>query len=164
MNEHALREKTCFLTGHRDIPRELYPEVQRKLEQAVERLVAQGIRYFGVGGALGFDTMAALSILELRNRCPGVRLALILPCKDHDFGWPGADRELLQKIAKQADQVVYTAEKYYNGCMYKRNRHMAERSGWCVCYMDRPTGGTAYAVSYALSLGVEIINLADEDS
>ena len=160
MNEQNMREKTCFFAGHRDIPREQYPEVQRRIEQATERLIAQGITYFGVGGAVGFDTLAALTVLKLRPKYPGVRLVLILPCKDHDFSWPGEDRELFQQIAAKADKVVYTAEKYYNGCMYKRNRHMAEQSGWCITYLDRPTGGTAYAVSYAQSVGVRIINLA----
>jgi len=163
VNEHALRGKTCFLSGHRDIPPALYPDVQQKLKRTLERLIAKGVLYFGVGGALGFDAMAALSVLELRTRYPDIRLALILPCKNHDFSWPGADKALFRKIAKQANKIVYTAEKYYNGCMYKRNRHMAERSGWCVCYLNRATGGTAYAVSYAQSVGVNIINLADED-
>jgi len=140
----------------------LYPVVRQKLEQAAHRLIAQGVQYFGVGGALGFDMLAALSILDLREQYPGIRLVLILPCKDHDFGWPGEDRNLFRRVAKQADKIVYTAEKFYNGCMYKRNRHMAEQSGWCICYLDRAIGGTAYSVSYAKSVGVNIINLADD--
>jgi len=161
VNENPLREQTCFFTGHRDLPRERYPEVQGLLERAIERLIAQGVTFFGVGGAMGFDTLAALTVLKLRPQHPGIRLILILPCKDHDFAWPGEDRELFKKIADQADKVIYTSEKYHNGCMYKRNRHMAEQSAWCVCYMDRVTGGTAYAVSYAQSVGVRIINLAE---
>ena len=161
MSENEIREKTCFFSGHRDIPREQYPEVQQKLERVVLRLIDQGVQYFGVGGAMGFDTIAALTVLKMKRAHPEVRLVLILPCKDHAFGWPGKDRELFETIASRADKVVYTSEKYYNGCMYKRNRHMAEQSGWCVCYLDRATGGTAYTVSYAQSVGVRIINLAE---
>ncbi|MCL2563943.1 MAG: SLOG family protein [Oscillospiraceae bacterium] len=163
MSENALREKTCFLTGHRDIPSTQYAEVVQKLERAVERLVARGVVYFGVGGALGFDTLAALTVLRVREQCPAVRLVLVLPCKDHHFSWPGKDKKIFEQIAKQADKVVYATEKYYSGCMYKRNRMMAEQSGWCICYMERATGGTAYAVSYAQSVGVQIVNLADEE-
>ncbi|MCL2569217.1 MAG: DUF1273 domain-containing protein [Oscillospiraceae bacterium] len=162
MEETTMREKTCFLTGHRDIPRDKYPEVLAKLERAVDGLIARGVEYFGVGGALGFDMLAALTVLRARRQHPEVKLILVLPCKDHDFGWPGEDRAIFEQIVSQVDKVVYTAEKYYGGCMYKRNRHLAEQSGFCVCYLDRVTGGTAYTVSYAKSLGVQIINLADE--
>lgn len=161
MNETPLRDKTCFFTGHRDIPKELYPEVQEKIEQIVERLIAQGVLYFGVGGARGFDTLAAFTVLKLRPRHPELRLVLIGACKDQAFGWPGEDRKMFELIAAQADKVIYTSEKYYSGCMYKRNRHMADKSGWCVCYLDRATGGTAYTVNYARSIGVRILNLAE---
>lgn len=164
MNEVDLREKTCFFTGHRDIPRERYPEIQRKLEKAVISLIDKGVLYFGGGGALGFDTIASLTILRLKRRYPEIRLVLILPCKNHDFSWQGEDKELFEKIKSKADKVVYTAERYYNGCMYRRNRHMVDGSGWCICYQERPTGGTAYTVNYALSKGVRIINLADDIS
>jgi len=161
VKEQHLREKTCFFTGHRNILREQYPAIRKKLEQELERLIAQGVQYFGVGGTLGFDNLAAVTVLKVKRRHPDIRLVLILPCKDHDFNWPGEDRELLENIAIHADRVVYTSEKYYNGCVYKQSRHMAEQSGWCVCYMERTTGGTAYAVNYAQSVGVRIINLAE---
>jgi len=162
--EHTTREKTCFFTGHRDIPRELYPEVQQRLERAIEGLIDQGVQYFGGGGALGFDTIAALTVIKLKRTYPHIRLIMILPCKDHDFSWQGEDKTLLERILAHADKVVYTAEKYYNGCMYKRNRHMADGSGWCICYLERPTGGTAYTMSYALSVGVQMINIADDET
>jgi len=161
MQEITLKEKTCFFTGHRNIPQEKYLEVQEKLEQTIEQLIAQGVRYFGAGGALGFDTLAALTVLKLKRQHPEIRLALILPYNDYGSNWPDRDRELHAQIANRADKVIYTSERYYNGCMYKRNRHMAEQSGHCVCYLERVTGGTAYTVSYAKSIGVPIINLAE---
>jgi len=162
MSTNPLKDKTCFFTGHRDIPPDQYPAVQKKIEQAVQNLIAQGVQYFGVGGAMGFDTLAAFTVLQLKKEHPDIRLALILPCKNHDFSWQGEDQHLLNKMKTQADKVVYLAERYYSGCMYKRNRHMADSSGWAIVYLDRETGGTAYTVSYAKSVGVRIINLAEE--
>ena len=161
MQETTHRDKTCFFTGHRDLVLEKYPEVQKRLEDTIEQLIAQGIQYFGAGGALGFDTLAALTVLKLKRNHPEIRLALILPYKDYSSNWPDKDRELFAQIAGRADKVIYTSERYYNGCMYKRNRHMAEQSGWCICYLERATGGTAYTVSYAKSIEVRIINLAE---
>ena len=50
-----VREFTCCFTGHRDIPREDYQEVKHRTEKAVESLIKKGVKYFGAGGALGFD-------------------------------------------------------------------------------------------------------------
>ena len=162
MSQGALREKTCLFTGHRDIPRASYPDIQRKLEAAMERLIGEGVRYFVGGGAIGFDTLAALTVIKLKRRHPRIRLVLILPCKNQDFSWQGEDKSLFEKIQARADKVVYASERYYSGCMNKRNRLMAENSGWAICYLDRPTGGTAYTINYAKSMGVNIINLAEE--
>ena len=46
------------------------------------------------------------------------------------------------------------------GCMYKRNRHLVDHSGVCVCYLTKDSGGTTYTVRYARAHGLEIINLA----
>lgn len=156
-----LKDKTCFFTGHRDIPLEKMPHIQKELEETVISLIERGIIYYGVGGALGFDTIAALTVIKLKAQYPQLRLVMILPCRNHHFSWQGKDIRVFEGIQAQADKVIYTADRYYNGCMYKRNRHMAEGSGYCVCYMARPTGGTAYTVNYARSMGVEIINIAE---
>jgi len=47
----------CF-TKHRPIPAEKYPEVQRSLTFQVIRLINRNVRYFYVGGHLGFDMKA----------------------------------------------------------------------------------------------------------
>lgn len=48
-------------------------------------------------------------------------------------------------------KVVYTAEHYYRGCMFKRNRHLVDNSSVCICYLTSDHGGTAYTVRYAQS-------------
>jgi len=159
----ALRDKTCFFSGHRDIPPEQFEAVQASIGQAVEYLITQGVQYFCVGGAFGFDTLAALTVLQRKQIHPEIRLALILPCKGHDFSWQGEDKTPFEKICAQADRVLYTSDRYYSGCMNKRNRHMADVSAWGIVYLDRETGGTAYITSYARSVGVKIVNLADEE-
>lgn len=161
MAEIDLKEKTCFFTGHRDIPQDKIPEIQAKLEEAVISLIDKGVIYYAVGGALGFDTVATLTIIKLKSKYPQIRLVMILPCKNYDFSWQGKDMKVFESLKKRADKVVYTAERYYNGCMYKRNRHMAEGSGFCICYQKAPTGGTAYTINFAKSLGIHIINIAE---
>lgn len=160
MDERELRDQTCFFCGHQEIDPEELPQVQLKLTKAVEALIAQGVRYFAVGGGWGYDMLAATTVLHFRQQHPDLRLAVVLPCKNLDASWQGHDKREFEQVLNQADRVMYATERFYSGCMYKRNRQLAENSGWCVCYLERDASGTAYTVCYAQSVGVRIINLA----
>ncbi|MEE1491995.1 MAG: SLOG family protein, partial [Massilioclostridium sp.] len=65
-----MKNQTCCFTGHRDLPPQKLPYIQKRLEQELLQLIHQGVRYFGAGGALGFDTLAALTVLRLRETYP----------------------------------------------------------------------------------------------
>ena len=60
------RPFTCCFTGHRNLPEALEEEIWRRVYACLELLLEEGVRYFGVGGALGFDTMVAEKLLALR--------------------------------------------------------------------------------------------------
>ena len=122
-------------------------------------LIDKGVLFYGAGGALGFDTIAAESVLELKEKYPQIKLILVLPCKDQTSGWYDSDVKKYNEILSRADKVVYTSERYYDGCMLKRNRYLVDNSGYCICYLKRNTGGTAYTVNYARQLGVFVYNI-----
>lgn len=156
-----MRDKTCCFTGHRDIPADERTQLAAKLEQTLRELIYSGIRYFGAGGALGFDTLAAQTVLKLREEYPHIRLILVLPCRTQTRGWPDEDVRIYEAIKSAADKIRYTSEEYTRGCMHKRNRHLVDNSSVCVSYMTKNTGGTAYTVDYARKEHVRIINLAE---
>lgn len=156
----SIREQTCCFTGHRDLPPNESAIIGHRLEQALRELILSGVRFFGAGGALGFDTLAAQTVLSLRQEYPHIRLILVLPCLSQTRGWRPKDVEVYEAIKKQADKVTYTAREYTKGCMHRRNRHLVDCSGTCVCYLKRDTGGTAYTVRYAREQGLRVINLA----
>lgn len=124
------------------------------LDEEIERLAAHGIRFFGAGGAEGFDTLAAQAVLRARARRPELRLILVLPFPRR-VTTPEYDR-----IRNAADKVVYVSESYWEGCYHARNRRLVESSSVCVAYL-RAGGGTGYTVGYCRRLGVEVINLAE---
>ena len=115
--------------------------------------------YFGTGGALGFDTMAAQTVLALKPRFPHIKLILVLPCQTQTKRWSENDQKIYNLIRHQADKIVYMSEHYYKGCMHARNRHLVDNSSICVCYLTASHGGTAYTVNYALQQGLRVINL-----
>ena len=155
-----MRNETCCFTGHRQLLSEERAEIGTMLESVITALYQKGIRYYGAGGALGFDCLAAQTVLKLKSSYPSIKLILVLPCLTQTRGWRPEDIDEYERIKAQADKVVYTAQQYTPGCMHKRNRHLVDNSSVCVCYLNRESGGTAYTVDYAEKKGLEIINLA----
>jgi uncharacterized phage-like protein YoqJ len=155
-----MREKTCCFTGHRQISPEHLPAISKKLKETLTFYIKKGYRYFGAGGALGFDTLAAQTVLLLKKQYPDIRLILVLPCQDQASRWQRQEIEEYERVKAAADKVVYTSDHYYNGCMHKRNRHLVDYSSLCICYLTNDSGGTKYTVDYALSRGLEVVNLA----
>lgn len=162
MSTNEKRESTCCFTGHRELPTRELNCIKTELEKTITILIDRGIRYFGAGGAWGFDALAAKAVLKLRQQHPHIRLILVLPCHDQTKKWSAQKVAEHERIMAQADKVVYTAEHYYEGCMHKRNRHLVENSSVCVCYLTKCSGGTDYTVSYARLQGLEVINIAPE--
>lgn len=154
------REACCF-TGHRKLPANRIAEIMERLEEEIERLIRKGVRDFLAGGALGFDTLAALTVLKLRNVYPDVRLILMLPCRDQTRYWSAHDVSVYETIRERADKVTYIAQRAHPGCMHARNRALADNSSWCVCFLVEPRGGTKYTVEYARRKGLRVINVAD---
>lgn len=107
-----MKEKTCCFTGHREIPSGQRRRIFAKTEEAIEGLIKKGYLYFGAGGALGFDTIAAFAVLKLKERYPDIRLILVLPCFSQTRGWSQEDIEIYDDIKQKADKVVYTSQEY----------------------------------------------------
>lgn len=149
----------CF-TGHRVIAPAAAPTVASRLYDTLRELISEGFSEFAAGGALGFDTLAAKTVLALKRDFPNIKLTLILPCLEQTKGWRPSDIDAYGHILKSADEVIYTAEEYFAGCMHKRNRRLVDESSVCVCYLTTERGGTAYTVKYARENGLRIINLA----
>lgn len=111
---------------------------------------------------MGFDTLAAQTVIDLRNNYQQVKLILVLPCKSQADRWSESNRKMYEFIKEQANKIVYTSEKYTRGCMHRRNRHLVDNSSVCVCYLTESSGGTAYTVRYAVDKGIEVKNLAEK--
>lgn len=154
-----MKDKTCCFTGHRVIPIGEYEEIKQNLKDEISSLIGKGVIYYGCGGALGFDTLCAEVIIDLKTSFPHIKLILVLPCPEQADRWSETDRQRYEHIKEQADKIVYTSPHYTSDCMHKRNRHLVDNSGYCICYQRRETGGTAYTVNYAITAEINIIYL-----
>lgn len=150
MNKIKLRAQTCCFTGHREIFSGDEIILEKWLEKTISWLyLYNGVRYFGSGGAIGFDIFAAEVVLRLMRKHPDIKLVLVLPCPLHDKFWNEEWKQRFARIAEQASKIVYTSDRYHDCCMHIRNRHLINHSEWCIAYCRKYYGGTAYTVSYA---------------
>lgn len=130
------------------MPKNQIPTIEAKLTEKLKKLMIQGTTHFIVGGAVGFDTIAAQKILDLRNDYNKIKLILAIPCEDQSSKW------------SDEDKVIYISKKYEKDCMLKRNRYMVSNSDCViVAWNGRKRGGTYYTLNYAKKLGKEIILL-----
>lgn len=153
----VIKKYTVCFTGHRYIPAGEFENVSSVLEKTVRGLIQRGYLFFATGGALGFDTLAAQTILKLKDEFPKIELHLVLPCLTQTQSWKKEDIDIYEKIKAVADSVEYTSYEYTRGCMFKRNRKLVDMSVLCVCFLRKSTGGTAYTVKYAKVKNLQII-------
>lgn len=149
----------CF-SGHRRLPQDS-GELKKRLRAAVIDLINRGVIFFGAGGALGFDTLAAETVLELKAEYPQIRLVMVLPCppEQQTLKWNSEQQKRYYGILGKADKVSILSPQYTSECMLKRNRHMVDNSAYLICYLREKSGGTFYTVNYAEKHNLNITRL-----
>jgi len=157
-----MKSHTACFTGHRRIPAADLPLLSKILEETIENLICQGVIYWGCGGAIGYDQMAGLAVLRLREKYPSVKLIMVLPCHGQESKWSEKDKEAYRRLLAAADKTVYVSDTYDSGCMARRNFHLIEYSAYCVAYLKHEHSGTSQTVRLAREHGLTVINLADD--
>lgn len=159
-----MREKcgrVCCFSGHRELLLAEREALPLRLEREIRKAAEGGYRDFLVGGARGFDTLAAEAVLRLREAGLPIRLLLLLPCEGHADGRRSEERARFQRVATRADGTELISSRYFRGCMQKRDRALVDRSELCIAYLRKRTGGTAYTVAYAVRQGIRVLHLAE---
>jgi uncharacterized phage-like protein YoqJ len=161
MEFEGTRAHTCCFTGHRVFARSHADQIRPMLERAVRTLIAGGYYRFVAGGALGFDTVAAETILSLRDEFQSLRLVVVAPFLGQAKGWREADRFRYERICSAADDLQILGAGYHRGCMRVRNQAMVDMSSFCLAYLNHRPSGTAQTVDYAFQNGLPVVNIAD---
>ena len=154
------REKTVCFTGHRELLDCDVDALRNLVRKTILIYIKREYTSFICGGAVGFDSLAAECVCELKREHPEIKLILALPCRDQTAKWSSIeDLAFYKKMLGMADEVVYTGVFYTKGCMHERNRYMVDHSSVCIAYKTSEKGGTAYTVKYANKAGLEVVNL-----
>ena len=154
------RSKVACFSGHRKLP-ENCSKLRANLEKAIIELIERGVVFFGNGGAVGFDALAATTVLKLKKEYPHIRLVMVLPCppEDQSMKWNEEQKKRYYDLLDQADKVRILSPRYTSGCMLNRNRHLVDNSGYLICYLREQHGGTFYTVNYAEQQRLKILRI-----
>ena len=161
------RSVTCCFTGHRDIPRDQSETITARTELTIRKLmIVSGVKYFGVGGALGFDTLAAQILFRLRETdFPHIKVILVYPFDGFTSRWTDDQKDTYAWMLSKYDKCVCMSPVPSKEAYLARDRHLVDKSSHCIAYCTRDTGGTAYTIRYAANKGGVIIhNIASDDA
>ena len=158
-NYYTYKNLTCCFTGHRVIPKAQFENVEKRLDHMIDEMYNDGYRIFLSGGAIGFDTLAALCVIRKRLVYNDIKLHLILPCGDQDEKWDFKNKAVYNRIKAAADDVYVMSEKYIDGCMFLRNDELIKRSSACIAFYNGVKGGgTRYTFSRCMENGYKVLN------
>ena len=154
--------QTCCLTGHRVIPPGEEKKIMVRTKNIILRLIREkNVRFFGVGGAVGFHRLVSEYLLDLKAHDEHqIKIISVLPYPAwrETEDWTDELRAREEKILLGSDKVVYVRNEYEKNVFLLRDRKLVDGSAWCVSYCNRPRTGTAYTVKYALDHGVKVYN------
>ena len=164
MERTETRSKTCCFTGHRDLEPWEEPKVRTRLRYCVMPLIADGVVYFGVGGARGFDMLAAEYMLHVRDELQKrIKIISVIPYPEYRADWPEEAVRRQDEILRRSDKVVCACPEEQKGAFLLRDRKLVDESAFCICYCHRMTGGAAYTVRYAMAQGIPVYNTSSWD-
>lgn len=151
-------EKTCCVTGHRDIPSDKLDYVERELRRELAEAIADGYTHFLSGFAEGVDLLFAALVVEEKARHTELFLEAALPyagrlkTKDKRF----------HELLRLCDRIKVESQTYAPSCYMERNRYMVNQSQRVIAVYDgREKGGTLFSMRYAhtLSRDVRVISI-----
>ena len=150
-----MQEKTCCVTGHRDIPSEQVSHIKKSLELEVDRAISDGFTCFISGFADGADLLFAGIVAERIAKNPTLKLIAAIPYRRRldTLQKSGRTKALIDLCA----EIYIAAEEYHPSVYAKRNRYMVERSDRVIAVYDgREKGGTVGTIRLAHTMKREL--------
>lgn len=133
----------------------LHPVVERVRKAVRDELIRYWPVYAISGMALGFDTWAAETCVEL-----GIPFIAALPCDGMEQPWPMPSQERFRALLLKAKEIhVVSPGPYRPWKMQKRNEWMVDRCNRVIAAFDGSPGGTYNCLAYAAEVGRDVKRL-----
>lgn len=129
-----MEEKTCCVTGHRDIPDEQIDAVKYALRREIVKAVSDGYTGFMTGFANGADQYFAEIVVILQKDFPELRLIAVLPYRKRMDSL--CQKEHTNALLDACAEVIVIQDEYRPNVYAKRNRYMVEHSDRVIAVYD----------------------------
>lgn len=143
-----MEEKTCCVTGHRDIPTDQVEYVKRELNREIESAIADGYTRFISGFAEGADQYFAQIVAEKRKTNDALRLEAAIPYRNRCLRLLKDDAT--KQLLSACTDISVISEKYAPSVYMARNRYMVKCADRVIAVYDgREKGGTVSTIRFA---------------
>lgn len=115
-----MAEKTCCVTGHRDIPEDRIAYVEQELRREVLAAIQDGYTRFISGFAEGADLMFAAIVVEQKKHNPDLFLEAAIPYA----GRLKTKNKQFHELLRACDGIKIVCQEYTNTKMTMPNAHM----------------------------------------
>lgn len=158
-------QTVCF-TGHRSqkLPwrfnelDERCLAMKRTLRVEIEKAIQRDYKIFLCGMALGFDTICAETVIDLKQKYSDIKLIGAIPCRTQDSKWADKDKARYRELLQKLDSIRCIYDEYTGtDCMLERNRYMVNNSSLMIALFNGQAGGTKSTINYAKQQGLEIV-------
>ena len=119
-------------------------------ENSTDNVLKMIVSYDDYGSTVGFDA-------ELPQ------FTEVLPYEGYRAKWTPEQQLHAKNLDRQMDKIVYVSKEPSRGAYLARGRHLVDGSRYCISYCNKPTGGTAFTVKYALERGLTVYNASSFD-
>mgnify|MGYP002734773349 CR=1 FL=1 len=144
--------KACCGFGHRNV----FDNISRKLDNAVEAAIQQGCDVFYTGAMGEFDSLFSSAVRKAKKAHPHITLICV---KQYFTNNINTDRDYYNAMY---DDVIIPPEMigvHYKAAIRTRNRWMIDNSDIVLIYTVRNYGGAYDAKKYAVKQSKSIINI-----
>ncbi len=170
MKEEQLFSKCCF-TGYRPTKfpfklsksDPLYIEFENNLVEGILRLADMGCKTFYTGMAMGFDILAAETVMLIKKSdiYNDIKLICAIPFKNQSEDFNEYWLEKYNLILNSCDEKIILSDEYYSGCYQVRNKYMVDNCDCVLTWFDGNKGGTKNTLDYATKKGRYVLNIND---
>lgn len=145
--------KTCCVTGHREILNEKIAEVRKRLSDEIKKAISDGYTSFMMGGADGTDLLFGELVLDFCDKGYQIELVADIPYRNR----LNCKSVVFHQVIAGCSAVNVVMEEYQKSCFHARNRDMVQKSSRIIAVYDgRENGGTAYTIRYAHAMQREV--------
>lgn len=157
-----MREKSCCITGHRNLPNPQIPQIQKALWFEAECAVRDGFTHFISGFAEGVDLYFAAIIAHMKRANPTLSLEAAIPYSGRFLSL--MNRPQTRALLAECNSIRVMSRQYAPNIYSIRNQYMVKSAERVIAVYDgRSRGGTLATMRMAQRQGkqLRIITVAE---